>query len=74
MFKFFKKKKSEEDPILKEMGRQNQELEKILYSFRETNNELKRSVEEKEQSLKELGYTDEDLEKIRMKAKLKVVK
>lgn len=77
MFNFFRKKtKSEEDPILKEMSRQTEELKAINDSMRRKNELLKADIQRTERMLLDIGYTQEDLDKIKAKVKseLKVVK
>ncbi len=72
MFKFFKKKVKDEDPILKEMDRQIEELKAINDSIRRDNESLKADIQKTERRLLNMGYTQEDFEKWRMKSKLKV--
>lgn len=74
MFNFFKKKVREEDPILKEINRQTEELKAITDSMRRDNESLDADIQKAESLLLSRGYTKEDLEKIRTKAKLKMVK
>lgn len=74
MFNFFKKKIREEDPILKEIKRQTEELEAINDSMRRTNESLRAEIQKTERLLLSRGYSKEDLEKIKQKSKLKIVK
>lgn len=74
MFNFFKKKVREEDPILKEMNRQTEELKAII-DFMCGNSELiEVDIQKAESLLLSRGYSREDLEKLKTKSKLKVVK
>ena len=72
MFNLFKRKnRIEDDPILKEINRQTEELKEINKSLKK---ETEQSIKKAEDLLKSMGYTDEDLKKIESKSKLKVVK
>ena len=73
MFNLFKRKnKTEDDPILKELNRQTEELKEIRESLEKEKTE--QSIKKAEDLLKSMGYTDEDLKKIESESKLKVVK
>ena len=73
MFSLFKRKnKIEDDPILKELNRQTEELKEIRKSLE--NEKTEQSIKKAEDLLKSMGYTDKDLKKIESKSKLKVVK
>lgn len=72
MFKFFKKKVREEDPILKEINRQTEELKAINDSMRRNNESLEADIQEAESLLLNMGYSQDDLEKLKTKSKLKV--
>lgn len=72
MFKFFKKKVKEEDPILKEINRQTEELKAINDSIRRNNESLEADIQEAESLLLNMGYSQDDLEKLKTKSKLKV--
>lgn len=73
MFNLFKRKnRIEDDPILKELNRQTEELKEIRESLEKEKTE--QSIKKAEDLLKSMGYTDEDLKKIESKSKLKVVK
>ena len=74
MFNFFKKKVKKEDPILKEINRQTEELKAINDSIRRNNESLEADIQKAESLLLSIGYSQEDLEKLKMKSKLKVVK
>ena len=74
MFNFFKKKVREEDPILKELNRQTEELKAINDSMRRTNESIEADIQKAESLLLSIGYSKEDLDKIRTKSKLKAVK
>lgn len=74
MFNFLRKKVREEDPILKEMNRQTEELKAII-NFMCGNSELiEADIQKAESLLLSRGYSREDLEKLKTKSKLKVVK
>ena len=74
MFNFFKKKVREEDPILKEMNRQIEELKAINDSMRRNNESIEADIRKAESLLLSKGYSQEDLEKLKIKSKFKVVK
>ena len=74
MFNFFKKKVREEDPILKEINRQTEELKAINDSMRRNNESIEADIQKAERLLLNMGYSQEDLEKLKTKSKLKVVK
>lgn len=76
MFKFFRRKKTnpEDDPTLREILRQNKELETLSEFIRENNESLKREILKKEALLRDRGYTQEDLDRIRTKAHFNVIK
>ena len=75
MFSLFKRKnKIEDDPILKELNRQTEELKEIRKGLENENEKTEQSIKKAEDLLKSMGYTDEDLKKIESKSKLKVVK
>lgn len=71
MFNFFKKKVREEDPILKEINRQTEELKAINDSIRRNNESLEADIQKVERLLLNMGYSQEDLEKLKIKSKLK---
>lgn len=74
MFNFFKKKVREEDPILKEIDRQTEELKAINDSIRRNNESLEADIQKAERLLLNMGYSQEDLEKLKIKSKLKIAK
>ena len=75
MFNLFKRKnRIEDDPILKEINRQTEELKEIRKSLENENEKTEQSIKKYEDLLKSMGYTDEDLKKIKSESKLKVVK
>lgn len=75
MFRFFKKRtKAEDDPVLKEILRQNEELKAVHDSMRRNNESLEAGIRQAESMLLDIGYTQEDLDKIKAKSKLKLVK
>lgn len=74
MFNFFKKKVREEDPILKEINRQTEELKAINDSIRRNNKSLEADIQKAERLLLNRGYSQEDLEKLKIKSKLKIIK
>lgn len=73
MFGLFKRKNDKPDPILEELLKENEILEKILDEHKKERAEVEESIAEAEKTLKGLGYTDEDLKKIAQKAKMKVI-
>lgn len=74
MFNFFKKKVREEDPILKEINWQTEELKAINDSIRRNNESLEADIQKAERLLLKKGYSQEDLEKLKIKSKLKIIK
>ena len=74
MLNFFKKKDKKEDPTLKEINRQTEELKAINDSIRRNNESLEADIQKAESLLLSRGYSQEDLEKLKTKSKLKVVK
>lgn len=74
MFKFLKKKVKKEDPILKELNRQIEELEAINDIIRRNNESLEAEIQKTERLLLNMGYTQMDLDKIKTKSKLKIIK
>ena len=73
MFNFLRKK-LKEDPILKEINRQTEELKAIKDSMRRNNESIEADIQKAESLLLSIGYSQEDLEKLKIKSKLKVVK
>ena len=74
MFNILKKKVKKEDPILKEMNRQTEELKAITDSMHKNNESLEADIQKAESLLLNMRYSQEDLEKLKTKSKLKVVK
>ena len=74
MFNFLRKKVKKEDPILKEINRQTEELKTITDSMHKDNESLEADIQKAESLLLNIGYSQEDLEKLKTKSKLKVVK
>lgn len=74
MFNFLRKKVKKEDPILKEINRQTEELKAITDSMHRDNESLEADIQKAESLLLNMGYSQEDLEKLKTKSKLKVVK
>ena len=66
MFNFFKKKVKKEDPILKKINRQTEELKAINDSIRRNNESLEADIQKAESLLLSRGYSQEDLEKLKM--------
>ena len=74
MFKFLRKRTKKEDPILKELNRQTEELKSINDSLCEHMESVEADIQKAESLLLSIGYSQEDLDKIRTKSKLKVIK
>ena len=74
MFNFFRKRTIKEDPILKEMNRQTEELKAISHSLRKNNESTKAAIQKTEALLLSMGYTQKELDKIKRESKLKVIK
>lgn len=74
MFNFLRKKVKEENPILKEINRQTEELKAINDSIRRNNESLDAEIQKTERLLLNMGYSQRDLEKLKTKSKLKIVK
>ena len=73
MFNFLRKK-LKEDPILKEINRQTEELKVITDSMHGNSKSLEADIQKAESLLLNIGYSQEDLKKLKTKSKLKVVK
>ena len=73
MFNFLRKKVKKEDPILKEIDRQTEELKAISNSMRKNNETIEADIQEAKSLLLNMGYSQEDLEKLKTKPKLKLV-
>ena len=72
MFNFLRKKVKKEDPILKEIDRQTEELKAISDSMRKNNESIEANIQEAENLLLDMGYSKEDLEKLKTEPKLKL--
>ena len=72
MFNFLRKKAKKEDPILKEIDRQTEELKAISDSMRKNNESIEVDIQEAESLLLDMGYSKEDLEKLKTKTKPKL--
>lgn len=73
MFNFLRKKVKKEDPILKEIDRQTEELKAISDSMRKNNESIKADIQETESLLLNMGYSKEYLEKLKTRPKLKLL-
>lgn len=73
MFNFLKRK-TKEDPILKELQRQDLEIKELMKGHGERQKKLDKEINDAENALRKLGYTDEDFERLKQKSRLKVVK
>ena len=73
MFNFLKRK-TKEDPILKELQRQGLEIKELMKGHEERQKKLDKEINDAENVLRKLGYTDEDFESLKQKSRLKVVK
>lgn len=69
MFNFFRKRTIKEDPILKEMNRQTEELKAISDSLRKNNESTKAAIQKTEALLLSMGYTQKELDKIKRESK-----
>ena len=67
MFNFLRKKVKKEDPILKEINRQTEELKAIKDSIRRNNESLEADIQEAESLLLNMGYSQDDLKKLKTK-------
>ncbi len=70
---FRRKKKIEEDPILKELNRQTEELKELSSMMKEHRRNLDKAISDTENKLRDLGYTENDLEKIKTKSRFKAL-
>lgn len=73
MFRLFKRTKKP-DPIIEELKKENERLDKILKEHEQQRAEVEDEIAKAEDALRQLGYTDKDLERIQMKSKMKVIK
>lgn len=69
MFNFLRKKVKKEDPILKEINRQTEELKAISDSMRKNSESIEADIQEAESLLLAMGYSKEDLEKLKNETK-----
>lgn len=67
MFNFFKKKVREEDPILKEINRQTEELKAITDSMRRDNESLEADIQIAEKIITQQGILTRGFGKIKNK-------
>lgn len=73
MFNFLRKKVKKEDPILKEIDRQTEELKVISDSMRKSRESLEADIQKAESLLFNIGYSQEDLNKLKTKPRLKLI-
>lgn len=73
MFRLFKRTKKP-DPIIEELKKENERLDKILKMHKQQRAEVEDEIAKAEDALRQLGYTDKDLKRIQMKSKMKVIK
>lgn len=71
MFIFLRKRIEKEDPILKKLNRQTEELKAISDSLRRNNEQLEADIQKTESLLLSMGYSQEDLEKLKLKSMVK---
>ena len=72
MFGLFKRKRKS-DPILDELRKENERLDKILVEKQKETAKVEEEIAKAENALIALGYTDKDLRRIAQKAKMKVI-
>ena len=53
------------DPILKELERQDKEIEELKATYAAQHDDVEESIAKSEELLKSLGYTDEDLNRLK---------
>jgi len=70
MFNFLRKK---EDPTLKEIDRQIEELKAISESMRKNRESLEADIQKAESLLLNMGYSQKDLDKLKTKPRLKLI-
>jgi len=73
MFNFLRKKVKKEDPILKEINRQTEELKAISDSMCKNKESLEADIQKAESLLLNMGYSQEDLDKLKTKPRLKLI-
>ena len=72
MFRLFKRTKKQ-DPIIEELKKENERLDKILKAHEQQRAEVEDEIAKAEDALRQLGYTDKDLKRIQIKSKMKVI-
>ena len=72
MLGIFKQEKKP-DPIIEELKKENERLDKILKEHEKQRAEVEEEIAKAEDALRQLGYTDKDLKRIQMKSKMKVI-
>lgn len=72
MFGLFKRKRKS-DPILDELRKENERLDKILVEKQKETAKVEEEIAKAENALRALGYTDKDLRRLAQKAKMKVI-
>jgi mevalonate kinase len=73
MFGLFKRKRKS-DPILDELRKENERLDKILVEKQKETAKVEEEIAKAENALRALGYTDKDLRRLVQKGKMKVIK
>jgi len=64
---------NKEDPILKEINRQFEELKAISDAMRKSKESLKANIQKTESLLLNMGYSQEDLDKLKNETRLKLI-
>lgn len=72
MFGLFKRKRKS-DPILDELRKENERLDKNLVEKHKETAKVEEEIAKAENALRALGYTDKDLRRLAQKAKMKVI-
>lgn len=72
MFGLFKRKRKS-DPILDELRKENERLDKILVEKQKETAKVEEEIAKAENAIRALGYTDKDLRRLAQKAKMKVI-
>ena len=73
MFGLFKRKRKS-DPILDELRKENERLDKNLVEKQKETAKVEEEIAKAENALRALGYTDKDLRRLVQKGKMKVIK
>ena len=68
MFGLFKHE-TKPDPIIEELKKENERLDKILKEHEQQRAEVEEEIAKAEDALRQLGYTDKDLKRLQMKSK-----